>query len=65
MSFFRYCVTGGVLMVINLVLMYALVDLMKVHYLFATAISITTVFFVRYFFMKKYVFEKTNGAETK
>lgn len=63
MSFFRYAIGGIVFYLANIVVMYIMVDWIKIHYLVATTIATIVFFIARYFLFEKYVFNKKKKKE--
>ena len=60
MTFFTYLGWSCLFFVMNLAMMYGLVEWFGAHYLLATIISTIVIWTIRYFAMKK-TFEANNG----
>lgn len=58
MSFLRYTVGALLLTIVSSIIMYTMVDLLRVHYLVSFWSATVVVFFMRYFLMDKYVFSR-------
>ena len=56
--FFRYLVSGGFVTIINMILLYLLVEFFGCHYVFADILSMSICIVITYLMSKRFVFTK-------
>lgn len=56
--FFRYIVSGGIVTIINIILLYVFVEFLKLNYTWANVISMLICITITYIISKKFIFTK-------
>lgn len=57
LEFIRFCVVGGLSLIVDCAILYGLTDFCGVHYLYSAAISFTVSVIFNYWLCVKYVFK--------
>lgn len=60
----RFCLVGGISLIVDYAVLYSLVEFLKIHYLYSSAIAFTISVIFNYWLCVKYVF-KVSQQSTK
>ncbi len=64
-EFVRFCIVGGVSLLFDCAILFALTDFCGVHYLYSAGISFTASVILNYFLCVKYVFKNAKRQTKK